>query len=66
MFPLLADFEKPLRVIRDDAVRTMLDAPAHVIVIIHRPEEERAASSFGVADEPRSTRAKEGQYEHVE
>ena len=66
MFPLVANLQKPFRIIRDDAIHALLDAPPHVIVIVDRPDEERAAGSFGIADEARSTRAEEGDFQDIE
>ena len=51
MFPLFANLQKPFRIIRDDAIHTLLDAPPHVIIVVDRPDKERAAGSFGIADE---------------
>lgn len=54
LLPTLADLQKAFRIVGDDAVQSMLDAPFHEIVFINRPIIDRPSLSLRVSQEPRA------------
>ena len=49
--PLLAHLEEALRVVGDDAVQTVADAPFHHLVLVDGPDVNRSLLRLGVAQE---------------
>ena len=49
--PIVAYLSKPLRVIGDDAIEAVFDAPAHHLVFVYGPGDDRAVEAVSVRDE---------------
>lgn len=50
-FPIFADIQEFLWIVRDDAVEAFADAPPHHIFFIHSPSEDRPALVLRIAYE---------------
>ena len=67
LLPLVADLQKPLRVIRNHTIEFLFDAPFHHVLLIDRPHVKRPPLRLRVADEAGSDeRQHEGLLQHVE
>ena len=65
--PLVTNLQELLRIVRDDPVEFLLDAPPHHVRLVDRPHVQRAPLGFGVADEARAEDGEhEGLLQHVE
>lgn len=61
LFPFVAYFEEPLRIVGNDPVKLVFDAPSHHIHFINRPADHRPTQCSCVAQEFGS----EGPNEHL-
>ena len=67
LLPLVADLQEPLRVVRDDAIEALVDAPPHHVQLVDRPRVQRPPSRPDLAHEARAeVRQHEGLLQHVE
>lgn len=67
LLPLLAHLQKPLGVIGADAVETLANRPAHLLLVVNGPRVHRPTFPSGFSEEARSEVGdQEGLHEHVE
>ena len=64
--PAVADLEEELRVVGDDAVDALADAPLHPLFLVHGPDKDPAVGVPGGGDEAGAARSDQDLLEKVE